>query len=97
MGFITKLLLLILLSFLAFPGFKAHAQTYLPVGPQTNVSANTIIQGGWEPCYVDTYDVEMNSGTVLAGCTGGRLMLACLQTGSGVVSLLAQGERSDVL
>ena len=96
MRFITKSLLLILLSFLAFPGSKAHAQTYLPVGPQTNVSANTIIQGGWEPCYVDTYDVHMDADTVLANCTGGRLMLACLGTGSSVVSLLAQGERSDV-
>jgi len=96
MGFLTKLLPLILLSLLAFPGFKAYAQTYLPVGPQTNVSINTIIDGGWEQCYTDTYDVTMDSDTVLARCTGGRLMLACLETGSSVVSLLAQGERSDV-
>ncbi len=97
MGYLTKSLPLMLLSLLAFPGFKAYAQTYLPVGPQTNVSVNTIIQGGWEPCYADTYDVHMDSDTVLAGCTGGRLMLACLETGSSVVSLLAQGERSDVI
>jgi len=96
MGFLTKLLPLMFLLLLAFPGFKAYAQTYLPIGPQMNVSVNTIIQGGWEPCYADTYDVHMDSDTVLANCTGGRLMLACLETGSTVVSLLAQGERSDV-
>ncbi len=97
MRFITKLLPLILLSLFVSPVFKANAQTYLPVGPQTNVSVNTIIQGGWEPCYSDTYDVHMEANTVLANCTGGRLMLACLETGSEVITLLAQGERSDVI
>ncbi|MGE0368912.1 MAG: IPTL-CTERM sorting domain-containing protein [Candidatus Dadabacteria bacterium] len=39
----------------------------------------------------------MEANTVLSNCTGGRLMLACLETGSEVITLLAQGERSDVI
>lgn len=86
----------LLLTFV-FPHFDAHAQTYLPVGPQTNVPVDTVTGGGWEPCYQDTYDVHMDADTVLASCTGGRLMLACLETGSSTLTLLAQSARSDVI
>ncbi len=96
MRFITKLLSLMLLSLFVFPVFKSNAQTYLPIGPQTNVPEGTVTDGGWVECYRDTYDVEMDADTVLDACDGGLLMLTCRETGSSTIALLAQGERSDV-
>ena len=96
MRFITKLLSLILLSLFIFPAFIANAQTYLPVGPQTNVPEGAVTDGGWVECYRDTYDVIMDADTVLNACEGDLLMLTCRETGSSTIALLAQGERSDV-
>ena len=96
MRFITKLLSLMLLSFFVFSGLKVNAQSYLPVGPQTNVPEDTVTDGGWVECYRDTYDVEMDADTVLDACDGDLLMLTCRETGSSTIMLLAQGERSDV-
>ncbi len=76
--------------------YKANAQTFLPVGPQTNVPINTVIGGGWTECYRDTYNIEMDADTVLSQCPGELLMLSCLPTGSDTLTLLAQGQRSDV-
>jgi hypothetical protein len=76
----------------------AAAQTYLPVGPQTNIPVATVTSGGWTQCYIDTYDFEtLSTSTVLSQCTGSRLMLACRETSSGTLTLLAQADRSDVL
>jgi hypothetical protein len=97
MWFITKLLPLILLSLFVSPVFKANAQTYLPVGPQTNVPEGTVTDGGWVECYSDTYDVPMDADAVLDVCDGDLLMLTCRETGSSTIALLAQGERSDVI
>ncbi|TFG74693.1 MAG: IPTL-CTERM sorting domain-containing protein [Thermodesulfobacteriales bacterium] len=74
-----------------------NAQTYLPVGPQTNVPVATVIGGGWTECYRDLYsNVSLPVNTVLANCSGSQLMLACRQTRSNTLTLLAQGSRSDV-
>ena len=97
MWFITKLLPLILLSLLVSPVFKANAQTYLPIGPQTDVPEGTVTDGGWVECYRDTYDVPMDADAVLDVCDGNLLMLTCRETGSSTIALLAQGERSDVI
>ncbi len=80
-----------------FTSYNASAQTYLPVGPQTNVPEDTVIGGGWTECfrnfYADTWDVD----ELLANCPGALLMLACSRTGSSILTLLAQGDRSDVI
>jgi hypothetical protein len=88
---------IILFVTLAIWSLDANAQTYLPVGPQTNVAEDTVTGGGWTECYRDTYDIEMDADTVLARCPGRRLMLSCLQTGSSTLALLAQAERGDVI
>lgn len=76
----------------------ANAQDYLPVGPQTGVPVATVTGGGWTQCYLDLYS---NSGVpipdILDGCPGERLMLACRETGSDTLALLAQAPREDVL
>jgi hypothetical protein len=79
-----------------FISYDVYAQTYLPVGPQTNVPVDTVTGGGWTECYRDTYNIEMDASTVLASCPGERLMLSCRTTGSDTLTLLAQGDRSDV-
>lgn len=89
-------LMIFLLVTLTFWHNEAKAQTYLPVGPQTNVSVDTVTDGGWTECYRDTYNIGMNADIVLSQCPGGLLMLACRPTGSDTLTLLAQGLRSDV-
>lgn len=90
-------LLLFLLVTLTFLNLKANAQDYLPVGPQTNVAVEEVITGGWTECYRDAYGNRfLNPDVVLSQCTGDRLMLACRVRGSSTLTLLAQGERSDV-
>lgn len=82
---------------LTFLHLEANAQDYLPVGPQTNVAVEQVITGGWTECYRDTYgNVFLNPDVVLSQCTGDRLMLACRVRESSTLTLLAQGERSDV-
>ena len=87
--------IVVLVAF-AFINFKAQAQTYLPVGPQTNVPVATVTDGGWTECYRDTYDIHMDADTVLSACPESQLMLSCRETGSPTLTLLAQGNRSDV-
>ena len=93
--FISLTSIVFLFSLLAFNSTEVQAQ-YLPVGPQTNVPVNTVLNGGWTQCYIDTYDNFMNAEEVLEQCPGELLMLACRETGSDTLMLLAQGMRSDV-
>lgn len=86
-----------LLFIFIFISYNANAQTFLPVGPQTNVPVATVTGGGWTECYRDTYNIEMDASTVLASCPGDLLMLSCRPTGSDTLTLLAQGFRSDVI
>ncbi|OGE20215.1 MAG: hypothetical protein A3J42_03820 [Candidatus Dadabacteria bacterium RIFCSPHIGHO2_12_FULL_53_21] len=98
MNSVTKYLplMIFLLVTLAFRHLEANAQTYLPVGPQTNVPVDAVTGGGWTECYRDTYNIAMDANTVLSSCPGELLMLSCRPTGSDTLTLLAQGLRSDV-
>jgi hypothetical protein len=44
---------------------EAHAQSYAPFGPQTNVPEATVTGGGWTRCYIDPYNNDMDADTVL--------------------------------
>lgn len=88
---------IVLFVTLAIWSLDANAQTYLPVGPQTNVPESTVTGGGWTECYRDLYINELDADTVLRRCSGNRLLLSCLPTGSSTLALLAQAERSDVI
>jgi IPTL-CTERM motif len=89
-------LMIFLCVTLTFGYFEANAQSYLPVGPQTNIPVATVTGGGWTECYRDIYAVDMDADTVLSDCPGSQLMLSCRPTGSDTLTLLAQGNRSDV-
>ena len=89
-------LMVFLCVILSFGYLEANAQTYLPVGPQTNVPVATVTGGGWTECYKDFYADIMDDDTVLADCPGDLLMLSCRETDSSTLTLLAQGDRSDV-
>ena len=89
-------IVLTLLFISVFITSNADAQTYLPEGPQTNVPVDTVTGGGWTECYRDTYDNHLDAETVLARCPGDKLMLSCRPTGNSTLTLLAQGDRSDV-
>jgi len=90
-------LMIFLCVTLAFGYLEANAQTFLPVGPRTNVPVATVTGGGWIECYRDLYgNISLDPDTVLADCPGSLLMLSCRETGSSTLTLLAQGNRSDV-
>lgn len=95
-GFNILPLFIFLFMSLAYFSDDSSAQSYLPVGPQTDVPEAVVTGGGWTECYIDTYDNFMNAEEVLEQCPGSLLMLACRPTGSGTLTLLAQGNRSDV-
>jgi hypothetical protein len=89
-----------LLSAATLLGWACNAAAqpaYLPVGPQTDVPVDTVSAGGWSQCYLDNYTGQLNADTVLSACTEEHLMLACRDTGSSTLTLLAQAPRSDVL
>ena len=97
---VLNILLLMVLPVLSFSllSHEAGAQpAYTPFGPQTSVPIQTVTDGGWTECYRDTYNIQINPGTVLAQCTGNLLILSCLPTGSDTLTLLAAGERTDVI
>lgn len=76
----------------------AAPPTYVPVGPQVNVPVATVTAGGWTECHSDLYNVAgLDTTTVMAGCTGAQLMLACRPTGDATLTLLAQGPSADVI
>ena len=89
-------LMIFLWVIFAFGYLEANAQNYFPFGPQTNVPVATVTDGGWTECYRDLYDNAMDASTVLSDCPENLLMLSCRETGSSTLTLLAQGERSDV-
>jgi cysteine-rich repeat protein len=67
-------------------------------GPQTNVPEDML--GGWEQCWSGTYGANGAglTNTILGqACTGNRLLLACRPVGADTFTLLAMGERADVL
>lgn len=75
----------------------AYAADYLPSGVQNNVSVGTVTGGGWSLCFSQTYGAGGPSlSSILAGCSGDRLMLAGRQTGSDTIMLLAQAAFDDV-
>lgn len=89
-------LIIFLYASFAFLSPGANAQTYLPVGPQTNVPVDVVTGGGWHECYRDLYENHLDADFVLARCPGDKLMLTCRPVGSSSLALLAQADRSDV-
>jgi hypothetical protein len=73
------------------------AQTYLPVGPQTNVDIATVVDGGWFECYSEPYDAATGEdlAEIQSRCAGDRMMLACGPSGETTLTLLAQATRTQ--
>ncbi|ANH67258.1 PEP-CTERM sorting domain-containing protein [Mitsuaria sp. 7] len=88
-----------LLATLAFVGAAQAAPTYLPVGAQTNVDINSVLNGGWTQCYVGTMDLAIgsNAQNVLSACSGDYLMMAGRATGSNTLLSLAAALRADTI
>ena len=66
-------------------------------GIQTNLAEVEVVSGGWTLCYSDTY---ANTGTpvatILAGCPGAQLMLACKPAAAITLDVAAHAPRGDV-
>ena len=78
---------------------QAHAQTYYPTGPQKNVALSTVTGGGWSICSQTTYVSQLAGYPAACRQAGAsaKVMLACRQTGSDTIQLLAAAPASDVL
>ncbi|MFH2079294.1 MAG: hypothetical protein ABIJ73_11355, partial [Pseudomonadota bacterium] len=77
---------------------NAAAQSYAPVGPQTNVPEATVTGGGWTECHSSAFNQNTPTvASVLAGCTEENLMMACRPIGDPNFTLLAQAPRVDVI
>ena len=94
--FNISLLFITLCMSIALFSHESNAQTYLPVGPQTNVPEGIVTGGGWKECFRNLYADSWDIDELLANCPGTRLMLACRPTGSSTLTVLAQGAREDV-
>jgi hypothetical protein len=70
---------------------------YFPEGPQVDVPVEDLL--GWELC--DSRPYSSSTGlalsSILAACDKTNLLLACRQTGSGILTVLAAAPRADVL
>lgn len=76
--------------------FVCDTALYFPFGPKKDIPVTEL--RGWTQCYKSLY----NSSTdlvvdVLDECTGSKLLLACRPVGDANLTLLAAGNRTDVL
>jgi cysteine-rich repeat protein len=75
---------------------KTPASLYWKSGPQVNVSPSELT--GWSACFHDTYNMSNTPlSTVFSMCNKGKLMLACRPVGQSAFTVLAMGNRADVL
>jgi hypothetical protein len=72
------------------------APGYSPVGPQTNVNAGTVTDGGWTQCYSGPYNINANPEWLNA-CDGTDVMVACREVGAKSIKLLAWAPKADVM
>jgi hypothetical protein len=70
-----------------------------PVGKgiQQNLSLTSLQGGGWTVCYRDTYTGGAPIFTILAGCTGKYMMLACRADGTTDALALAAADQRSVV
>ncbi|MFV8751111.1 DUF4215 domain-containing protein [Nannocystaceae bacterium ST9] len=69
---------------------------YWAEGPQIDVSIDDL--EGWEECFSNTYADAGGLSTLLAQqCTGSKLLMGCRMAGADNFTLLAMGDRPDVL
>jgi len=59
---------------------QANTASYLPVGPQTNVSLTRVEEGGWVKCHNETLSKPFSNEKVeliREKCTGDKVLMAC--------------------
>ena len=90
--------LCVAISLVSLATIPAFAQSSDPFGPQTSVPKATVEGGGWVECYSASYDTHTGDdvGTIMATCTGDKMMLACGEAGSDTLTVLSQAATDDV-
>lgn len=68
---------------------------YTAAGVQLNVSISTAT-AGWTECFKEVYSASTSLSAIQATCNKGQIMMACKQTGSLALNVLAQAPRTDV-
>jgi hypothetical protein len=72
------------------------AQFYSGRGIQQNILLSDVEALGWRRCYTDLLNNSHPLATILAGCQGTYMMLACRPTGNATLQLAAADLRSVV-
>lgn len=65
-------------------------------GIKTNVPESSILSHGWSNCFSGDYGTVYSIATILAGCGGSHLMMACRPAGAGTLALAANAPVADV-
>lgn len=81
---------------IAAPASGSGTPSYYPSGPQTNVSKQTLIDGGWTLCWSSLYGESDALQNIYDSCTGASILYAAGATNSDTYMLLAAGESSVV-
>jgi cysteine-rich repeat protein len=71
---------------------------YFVEGPQVDVPEDML--GGWEECFSDnygSYSAGLTNTILGQQCTGSKLLIGCRPTNATTFTLLAMGEREDVI
>lgn len=80
----------------ATPASGSGVPSYYPSGPQTNVSKQTLIDGGWTLCWSSLYGDSEPLQNIYDSCTGASLLYAAGPTNADTYMLVAAGESSVV-
>ena len=56
--------------------FQSDSPSYYPAGPQLNVSNSTVVNSGWEQCYLGGYGTDVAFSTITSSCTKTYILLA---------------------
>ena len=56
--------------------FHSDTPSYYPAGPQRNVSNATLVNSGWEQCYIGGYGTTVAFSTVSGACSKTYILLA---------------------
>lgn len=81
---------------IAAPASGSGTPSYYPSGPQTNVSKQTLIDGGWTLCWSSLYGESDTLQNIYDSCTGASILYAAGATNSDTYMLLAAGESGVV-
>jgi len=66
-------------------------------GIRENVAEAEMLGGGFDVCFSNLYNAELDEGAMVEACGGDVIALACRENGSDSFNVVAMGNRAEVL